>query len=239
MDFNTTVDLIIRELNEAVEIIEDLKNYQNVPFLQIELAKAKCRNAAEVIRLLKNIQENSHAVTGASEGQISAIKPDFGKQDPGKQAPGKPVAELKKPDKIERKPEIRHQETIRVKEEPSRVSKKTAETVTLGDTFGQRSDSLNEKLGIRKDEDDISGLIKSKPITRLSEAIGINDKFLFIRELFNGNPELYNKTIASLDSSGTFTDARAIVMNFAGNDAENQAAKQLLELVKRKFPDYE
>ena len=134
---------------------------------------------------------------------------------------------------------FRRQETRKIREESPVVSKKTAETVTLGDTFGQRSGSLNEKLGIRKDDDDISDILKSKPITKLSEAIGINDKFLFIRELFNGNPELYNKTIASLDSSGTFTDARAIVMNFAGNDAENQAAKQLLELVKRKFPAYE
>ena len=31
MDFNTTVDLIVRELNEAVEIIEDLKNYPGCP----------------------------------------------------------------------------------------------------------------------------------------------------------------------------------------------------------------
>jgi hypothetical protein len=229
MDFNTTVDLIIRELNEAVEIIEDLKNYQNVPFLQVELAKSKCRNAADVIRLLKNLQVNSPSLKGASENQISA----------GKQVSEKTVTELKKPEKIERKPEIPPQETRKMKEEPPLVSKKTAETVTLGDTFGQRSDSLNEKLGIRKDDDDISDILKSKPITRLSEAIGINDKFLFIRELFNGNSELYNKTISRLDSSGTFTDARAIVMNFAGNDAENQAAKQLLELVKRKFPAYE
>jgi len=226
MDFNTTVDLIIRELNEAVEIIEDLKNYQNVPFLQVELAKSKCRNAADVIRLLKNLQVNSPFLNGASETQNSA----------GKQVSEKPVTEPKKPEKIERKSEITRQETRKIKEEPPVVSKKTAETVTLGDTFGQRSGSLNEKLGISKDDDDISDILKSKPITRLSEAIGINDKFLFIRELFNGNSELYNKTITRLDSSGTFTDAKEIVMNFAGNDAENQAAKQLLEVVKRKFP---
>ena len=229
MDFNTTVDLIIRELNEAVEIIDDFKSYQNIPFLQVELAKSKCRNAAEVIRLLKNLQNNSPVTKEASEQKVTSEK----------QVIEKPVTEIRKQEKVERKPEIRRQEPVKAKEEPPRMSKQLTETVTLGDTFGQRTDSLNEKMGIRKDEDDISGLIKSKPITRLSEAIGINDKFLFMRELFNGNPELYNKTIASLDSSGTFTDARAIVMNFAGNDAENQAAKQLLELVKRKFPDYE
>ena len=57
MDFNATIDLIIKDLQEAREIIDDLKKYQGVPVLQVELAKAKCKSAAEVIALLK--QEES------------------------------------------------------------------------------------------------------------------------------------------------------------------------------------
>lgn len=226
MDFNTTVDLIIRELNEAVEIIEDLKSYRNVPFLQVELAKSKCRNAAEVIRLLKNLQDNSPDAKEVYEQKVSPEKP----------VNEKPVTEQKKQEKTVPKPDTRRQEPLKVKDEPVRAPKKPAETVTLGDTFGKRTDSLNERLGIRKEEEDVAGHLKSKPISSLSEAIGINDRFLFIRELFNGNSELYNKTISSLENTGTFGDASSIVMNIAGNDAENKAAKQLLELVKRKFP---
>jgi len=225
MDFNTTVDLIIRELNEAVEIIEDFKSYQNIPFLQVELAKSKCKNAAEVIRLLKNLQDNSPVTKEASEHKVTSEK----------QVIDKPVTEIKKQEKAERKPEIRRQEPVKAKEEPPRVQKQLTETVTLGDTFGQRTDSLNEKMGVHKEDDDMRDFMKSKPITRLSEAIGINDKFLFIRELFNGNPELYTKTISSLDNSGNFDDANTIIMNFTGDNTKNKAAKQLLELVKRKF----
>jgi hypothetical protein len=54
MDFNSTIDLIIKDLNEASEIIDDLKKYPGVPALQVELAKSKCRSAGEVIALLKN-----------------------------------------------------------------------------------------------------------------------------------------------------------------------------------------
>jgi hypothetical protein len=225
MDFNTTVDLIIRELNEAVEIIEDFKGYQNVPFLQVELAKSKCRNAANVISLMKNLPDNSPALKGASEQKVTSDQ----------QVIEKPVTGFKKQEKAEQKPEIRHQEPVKVKEVPPGMSKELAELVTLGDTFGQRTNRLNEKMGVRKEDDDLSDFIKSKHINRLSDAIGINDKFLFIRELFNGNSELYNKTILSLDSSGNFDDASTIVMNFAGADTGNKAAKQLLELVKRKF----
>ena len=53
MDFNATIDLIIKDLNEASEIIDDLKKYPGVPALQVELAKSKCRSAGEVIALLK------------------------------------------------------------------------------------------------------------------------------------------------------------------------------------------
>ena len=46
MDFNSTVDLIIKDLNEALKIIDDFKNYPGVPLLQVELAKSKCKSAA-------------------------------------------------------------------------------------------------------------------------------------------------------------------------------------------------
>lgn len=261
MDFNTTVDLIIRELNEAAEIIEDLKSYRNVPFLQVELAKSKCRNAAEVIRLLKNLQDNSPEINVISGQKVTPVNQATEKQEPEVKQQAKqerkPEPEVKQQAKPERKPEpevkqqvkperkpeqgpeIRRQENVKTKEEAVGISRKKSESVTLGDTFSQRADSLNEKLGIRKEDDDVADYLKSKPITRLSEAIGINDKFLFIRELFNGNSELYNKTISSLDNTGTFSDARTIVMNIAGNVKENKVARQLLELVKRKFPSDE
>ena len=56
MDFNATIDLIIKDLNEAREIIDDLKKYPGVPALQVELAKSKCKSAGEVIALLKNLK---------------------------------------------------------------------------------------------------------------------------------------------------------------------------------------
>lgn len=58
MDFNATIDLIIKDLDEARRIIDDLKKYAGVPALQVELAKSKCKSAAEVISLLKEMSDN-------------------------------------------------------------------------------------------------------------------------------------------------------------------------------------
>ncbi len=224
MDFNATVDLIIRELNEAVEIIEDLRNYKDVPSLQVELAKSKCRNAAEVIRLLKTIQDKDNSVKQETPIRVAEEKP-FAREP----------EIISSPEKAEKKPEIRQPEPPPVKARQPVTAKKKPDTITIADSFSPRTDSINEKLGVRKEDDGRGDIIKTIPIGRLSEAIGINDKFLFIRELFDGNSEMYNNVISNLDRSSNLEDARAIIMKYAGNEGKNEAAKQLIDLVKRKF----
>ncbi len=63
MDFNATIDLIIKDLEEARKIIDDLKKYPGVPVLQVELAKSKCKSAGEVISLLKEMNFPESSVT--------------------------------------------------------------------------------------------------------------------------------------------------------------------------------
>ena len=64
MDFNTTIDIIIKDLREAREIIDDLKNYPGVPQLQVELAKSKCKSAEEIIALLKTYKTDLDKTAG-------------------------------------------------------------------------------------------------------------------------------------------------------------------------------
>ena len=98
---------------------------------------------------------------------------------------------------------------------------------------------MNEQLGGRKTEGDISDLLKTKPLINLTDAIGINDRFLFIREIFNNNKDAYSQAISRLDSAESLKDARAIIMSFTGVNNDNEAVKQLLDLVKRKLPSDE
>lgn len=217
MDFNATIDLIIKDLREAAEIIDDLKKYPGVPAIQVELAKSKCKSAGEIIALFKNLQDS--------------LPKDVNKE------PVIPDSEVKE----KTSPEI--QRTI--KHEPSRASKKDGSSLTIGkkpesaiiaDTFSHLSSKLNEQLGsLREDEDDVSDFLKAQPLTNLSEAIGVNDKFLFIREIFSGNQESYNQAISRIDKAESLADARAILLSYTDESKENDASKLLLDLVKRKF----
>lgn len=72
-------------------------------------------------------------------------------------------------------------------------------------------------------------------ITDLRKAIGINDKFLMIRDLFGGDAELYNTTIDRLNAFDDLDDCMIyIAENFSWNP-DSAGAKLLVSLIERKL----
>jgi hypothetical protein len=204
MDFKSTIDLIIKDLNEASEIIDDLKKYPGVPALQVELAKSKCKSAGEVIALLKNLND----FVSVKQESITEKQPPIVSAIPAK-----------------KKPESKESE------------KKPPSVSIVADKFGHIDDHYKENPEISKK--DVSKHLKSKPVTSLSEAIGINDRFLFIREIFDGNKDVYSQAISRLDKAENLQDAMAIIMSYTGEKPEDEAVTLLLDLVRLKLPDNE
>jgi hypothetical protein len=234
MDFNTTIDIIIKDLNEAREIIDDLKKYPGVPPLQIEIVKSKCKSACEVIALLKNMQiDQKLAEVNKPEEKKEEEKPE--------EIEGKDLVTPNQEE--EKKTQVRSEKSRYVASEKKGESKKSKgkapETSIIADKFSHMSSRFNEQLSNLKHDDDISDILRTKPISNLSEAIGVNDRFIFIREIFNGNKDSYNQAISRLDKAENLADARAVIMSFTGDTIDNEAVKQLLDLVKRKLPSNE
>ena len=126
--------------------------------------------------------------------------------------------------------------SVEYSEEINIPSKKTVETSIIADKFSHLSSRFNEQLGGRKGEEDVSDHLKSKKLISLSEAIGVNDRFLFIREIFDGNKDAYAQAISRLETAESLQDAMAVIMSYTGEKDENEAIRQLLDLVKRKLP---
>jgi hypothetical protein len=240
MDLNATIDIIIKDLNDVREIIDDLKVIPGVPALQVELAKSKCKTASEVIALLKNLPE-SKVVNKEVRAPVEKVNPVREAEVPELKTPFKPAEEIHQSEINKKKttentiPEISHA----TKEESRLAVKKTGEPSIIADQFSNLPESFNETLGSLKHEDDVLEKLKAKPVTSLAEAIGVNDKFLFIREIFDGNQENYNQAILKLESVGTLDEAWSIIMSYTGDNTENEAIHQLLDLIKRKFPSHE
>jgi hypothetical protein len=213
MDFKSTIDLIIKDLNEASEIIDDLKKYPGVPALQVELAKSKCKSAGEVISLLKNLSDYIPVKHEPVEEKVK----------------NEPLAEKRIPEplvvSIEKKTE-------------SKVTEKKTQTPApiVADKFGHIPDHYKENPEVSTH---IPKHLKGKPVTSLLEAIGINDRFLFIREIFDGNKDVYTQAISRLDKAANLDDAVTIIMSYTGEKPEDEAVTQLLDIVRLKFPDNE
>jgi hypothetical protein len=95
----------------------------------------------------------------------------------------------------------------------------------------QKERSLNETLGENKAAETN---LSNSPITSLRATIGLNDRFLFIREIFNNNSEKYNTIIDQLDQMETIQQAvDYLKVNLSLQ--KNETSLKFVELLKRRF----
>jgi ribosomal protein S15P/S13E len=97
------------------------------------------------------------------------------------------------------------------------------------------SDSiLNDQLQ-QKSSDVIGEKLIQNKISDIQSAIGINDRFLFIRELFENNPEAYNSSINFINRTENYELIEEHFKSQTNWDFENPTVIQFMELTKRKF----
>jgi len=100
--------------------------------------------------------------------------------------------------------------------------------------------AIDPGLAWERFEQDEYGFVRGS-VRKLTEDIGINQRFMFTRKLFAGNPEHLNEALAKLDSSESFFDAVALlndtflpVLNW---DIDSEEVHEFLFLIFRKFED--
>ena len=76
--------------------------------------------------------------------------------------------------------------------------------------------------------------MQNRPLHDLFSAINLNDKFLFIKELFNDDATLYQKTIEKLNTSANFNESVQFLDQHFTWDFEDEQVQKLLELVRRR-----
>ena len=127
-------------------------------------------------------------------------------------------------DPIEETPTLIHQ---RVSNENSTVQKNDEGQTT----------SLNDIL--KMDKSEISDTLSEGPIKDLKKAIGINDRFLFINELFLGDEVMFERSIKTINSFTIYPEAeywirRELKLKLGWNE-NSETVKQFNQLVKRRF----
>jgi len=128
------------------------------------------------------------------------------------------------PDFVKVSPSNKKQETETIKEAPSfEFEKETAPTATPT-TFEKeepKSVTLNDKL--------------VKEIT-----IGLNDRIAFVKHLFGGNNEDYNRVLNQLITFDTFVETKTFIDEMVKPDYNNWEGKEdyenrFMEIIEKKF----
>jgi hypothetical protein len=246
MDFIKAVSIIGRDLEEAMAMLDQLSATQGSNIAEIELARSRVRTASELLRLLPGLNgvnapqpvqevknEMVEKVTVESvvvEKVTSETVVEMVEQAPGVQRFMEPVMEAPEPQK--------HAEPVMEAPVPQKHAepKKTQEPAKpiLADRFAAAG-TLGEKITSTKKDEAITSVIHSKPIADIAAAIGINDKFYFIRELFSGNSIAYHETISRLNASSSLGEAMRILDESTVMGSDPAAQSSFVDVVRRKF----
>ena len=101
---------------------------------------------------------------------------------------------------------------------------------TLGDSF-LKGKSINDIL---TDQNKLEFKLSNRHVESIKTAIGINDRFQYIRELFDGNSEKFADAVQTLDSKQNIKEAVDYLrQNYKWKKSETSL--KFVNLVKRRF----
>ncbi|MEO7961955.1 MAG: hypothetical protein ABIR19_10430 [Ginsengibacter sp.] len=98
-------------------------------------------------------------------------------------------------------------------------------------------ESLNDRLKEVKIE--LSQKLNETPIKDLRKAIGVNDRYLFLNELFRGDEAMYERSIKTIQNFSIYAEAeywikRELKIKIGWHDG-HPVVKQFDQLIKRRF----
>ncbi|MBC7904902.1 MAG: hypothetical protein H7Y27_15860 [Gemmatimonadaceae bacterium] len=107
----------------------------------------------------------------------------------------------------------------------------------LNDIIGNRSISLNETLKSGKTE--LAEVLTDAPIRDLKKGIGINDRYVFISELFRGDEAMYERSIKTINNLRILPEAqywieRELKVKLGWDDGKT-TTQHFYQLVRRRF----
>jgi len=107
----------------------------------------------------------------------------------------------------------------------------------INDIIGGSGSSLNEKL--KSDIVDLRSALNDTPVRDLKKAIGVNDRHVFVNQLFRGDEAMYERSIKTINAFRILPEAEYWVERELkvklGWDENSNLTRHFYQLVKRRF----
>jgi hypothetical protein len=107
----------------------------------------------------------------------------------------------------------------------------------LNEVMAKQEPSLNDKL--KEEVKEVAHVLNDAPVRDLRRAIGINDRFVFISELFRNDEVMYERSIKTINSFRILPEAQYWIERELkvklGWDENKESTRHFYQLVKRRF----
>lgn len=245
MHFKNTIEAISISLDEVHRQILAMGDEGNISSIDLDLAADKMRHIYDLLLSLRIEYPNFQRAAGRDDSSPHPTPIP----EPAKEIVQEIVSQ---PEEVFHEP-VKHStpETVRqpepekaiipepvkqtVKIEDIKTAKPGEEKRFVGDSFAQGKQTLAEELAGHQPQGNLTDKLKAKPISSISGAIGLNEKFELMQNLFKGNKEKYDNTLHVLNMASDYNEASDYLANTLQFDMENEYVQRLLELVRRKL----
>ncbi|MDY6801065.1 MAG: hypothetical protein SVU94_07550 [Bacteroidota bacterium] len=244
MNKKEKINNLLKDIQDLYAIANRLEHEEQIHPLDIDLALSKVRNLYDLLLTIhpqtaykfeyQNKKTEKKSLPEEKNEPISTIEKE-------KPEPTEKTKEEKREFVIEepsKSIEKFKEEKSSIEEESSNSLKKKEKqqegSPIVADKF-QSKKFIHDNMAQKKPKKDVSTKMQSKPIQDIASAISLNDKFIFIRELFKGDKEQYLETIQILNNFDTYENALKFLNENFDWEAEDPNFERLKELVKRKF----
>ncbi|HYQ57987.1 MAG TPA: hypothetical protein VEP89_11655 [Draconibacterium sp.] len=186
-----------------------------------------------------NTEIHSSEQDETNEGHIEASKSDEKiNEDEEDHVEVEPAAEVSTEEDTKDKINGGNENYEVEKEENDNSLTASTESNTVTNRIGDRvvkEKSVNDLL-LGKDNLKLEYKISNSPVKSIQTAIGINDRYQYIRELFEGSADNFTKTVSALDKLNNINEAVSYLQeNFKWK--KNETSLKFVNLVKRRFPN--
>lgn len=260
MENKKLLQFLMKDLNELEELFEEKENgsFDN---LEMEFLQSRLKSSKKLVYLLlerdnqlkeeKVIKIKSEPITSETSGEI--VQEEMQKVEETiiseNKAPSVVITEQSgiegkdEEDKFDKEEDIQDSlveekvetentkiEELNLEEEEEVIESKSK---TLGDSF-LKEKSVNDLIEGASGK--LEHKLSNRPVESIQTAIGINDRFQYIRELFDGNTDIFTKTVVEIDSMHGLKEAvNYLQQNFKWK--KNETSLKFVNLVKRRFPN--
>lgn len=250
MENKKLLNFLLKDLTEIDELFSE-KNTSEFDQLEIEFIQTRLKGAIKLVQILNEHEcsnsnndshiDNSSSLIGRVVEQVveednveneviieeTALIEKLDDTKAPEVIPEEVSNNIQEEEKVETAEKTGQFDDVELEEEFSENADKR-----LGDVFIKEK-SVNDLLAATNN---LEHILSNRPVKSIQTAIGINDRFQYIRELFEGKADDFVKAVEELDSMNNLKEAvQFLQVNYKWK--KNDTSLKFINLIKRRFPN--